>query len=78
MLLTLTIRLMKHNSQPKTHAHMEILYMVNETFQTSGERIVYLVNIILTIAFIFRNKVGNQSCNICYKKFMLRFEYLKT
>lgn len=55
---------------------MEILYMVNEAFQTGGERTAYSVNIILTIAFIARNKVGNQSCNIHYNKVMLtlRFE----
>lgn len=50
MLLTLIIRLMKHNSQAKDPCALEILYMVNEAFQTSGERTAYSVNINLTIA----------------------------
>lgn len=38
MLLTPIIGLMKHNSQAKTHEHMEVLNTINESFQTSEEQ----------------------------------------
>ena len=77
MLLTLIIGLMKHSRQAKTHEHMEVLNIINESFQTSEEQNSLLGNYYLTIACIFMNRIGNQSHKICYNKFLLtlRFEY---